>query len=645
MLATLDGAITQLEAITFTTEVFSRTIEIPQSGYDQQAARQLAATWRAQIENDTLTAEQFDLLTRFTLLEQTMVDSRVAYTDIAMSISDVPVEIIKLPMGIRETIQRIPPDKACKLSPRICKDALKAVNDLMWGLIEQAKRPLIHALPENRQNEMKSFYDLIIATERRRLDGSLEWFRDQGLSNAITGAMVKFHYQSATQFVLDKGARTADRAAGTGDRWQVTGLPLDAERQLKNHLRDSQIARNAIQSDQKATKLRLEVLKQAEAVAALASLSPLALYAKTAELTLKIGRTIGESWIVTQLYVPSLNCVVYRGERLGEMAFDAARPHDRCTFGGSGAMPDAPAASAMLVAYHSAPRLSPLQRRFLAESEQYRQAVQRLNEAVQSRDVALIEPALAQLLTVSDAQQANLQTVGTLLLTHATLSPDDLALLQQQDSFTANALALYLATLETVATQQENLTPQTNLAQIAQTTLTTLDQMEQSITKVDLAPPTDRPLVLIRGIQTQVVGAQLQLEVTLANVGSTAVRDLRVDVAADGVPPVAPVLVGELPIGGEQRATVLLPLPQSAGVVVRAFSQDATLDTASAEVPQTTPDASTTPVLAPNPAPTAVSAGVATPAPTNQPFLIIGAIIVLVVLGLGAFWLVRQSVK
>ena len=69
--------------------------------------------------------------------------------------------------------------------------------------------------------------------------------------------------------------------------------------------------------------------------------------------------------------------------------------------------------SALLVAYHSAPRPSPLQRRFLAEREPYRQAVQCRNEAVQLCDVALIEPALAQLLTVGDAQQANLQTVDT----------------------------------------------------------------------------------------------------------------------------------------------------------------------------------------------------------------------------------------
>lgn len=646
----LEGAITQLEAITFPTKIFSSTIEIPNSDYDQQAARQLMLFWRTQIESDTLTPEQFDALTRFALVEQAMVDSRLAYAEIAAKMADLSVDVTKIPLEIRGVLKqvRLPVRDACKLSPKICTEVLKEIDDLTWRVVEQAKQPLLHVLPSDQREKASDFYDLAIAAERTRLTGSrdslLEWFLDRGLTSTATAMLVKFHYQPVTQPVIAKSARTADLSAASADRWPITGALNWAENQLQLQVKHSQIDRDFVVADHEDTTLRTDNLKLAETVAALGTLSPFVVYAKATELSIKAGRGIAELWIITKRYAPRINCVVYRSKRLGELSFNATPMLQTCPMDETAGVPSGPT-STFLVAYHPVPHLSSLHLRFLDASDQYRQAVQQLTQAVQARDVAQIETALTQLLAVSDAQQANIQTVGALLLAHETLSPDDLALLQQQDSLTANALALYLSTLETVAAQQANLAPQTDLTQIAQATLATVDQIEQIIPKVDLAPPTEHPLVLIRGVQTRVVGQQLQLEVTLANVGGVAVPDLRVDVAADGGAAVAPVLVGDLPLGGEQHATVLMPLPQAQSVVVRALHQETTLDTYLADVPETAPNDSAAANLAPSPVPTTGPVEAAAPASTNQPIILIGALMALLVLGLGGFWLVRRSAR
>lgn len=623
--------VTALETVDIPTDLFS----VPGvRAYNESAARELLNRLSAQLEQGTLTPEQLEALQRLTLQERALAQMLPAYTNVAASMSDTYADSIETVLGVVFALR--PGWSVCRSKIPFCGRLQEATEGTVWRLIRNGGKlaaRTIGTAPDQRETGAK-VWDLTVQLAENRLSEGrslAELLMDDGIQAATTAVMIQ-PYLARTQGLIDKGVRTADLDLVTADRWAITG---DTDRAA---LLIDELTRKADWEVQDALgrhtdfQSAADLARVAEDTADLATLSPLALMAKAVGLGARLEHLFIVDLPLIYLNSQNLECVEYLSTRAAEMAFDSAQPGEDCRYR-RGMIPPG-GRQIVLAAYQPAPAMHPLRSQLQDEADDYRQAVQAFTQAVQAGDLDAAAQNLDRLLQAEESLQDTLDMMQAILLERETLNQNDLALMDRSNGFAATSFALYLASAETLMAQQEGQQPQTDLSQTAQATLSSVDEIEQVAALVNLAPPADRPILVIRAVGAQIAhDGQLQVDVKVINVGAVDASDVKVLLLAETTQVGSPVILGVLRVAEEVGATLIVPSPTAPLFTVQVWNQGVLMDYQIESLPA---------VVA---TPTGIAPTVAPISPSQQPRGICGSLFGAIALPIGVLIWVRYKRK
>jgi Tol biopolymer transport system component len=578
------GLIHQLESVDILTELFT----VPAvTAYDETAARDLYDRLNTEFEQGTLSPEQLEAFVRLTLQERALSQLLPEYTTVAATIADSSAGTIETALGVIFILR--PAWNSCRDAIPFCGRIQAATERTVWRLVNdtgQLASRLLGPGPEEQETGAR-FWNLLVrlAQDHFSQGGSLqELLVDTGIQAAGTYVIVESLYLKPTQELLDKGIATADLERPSGDVWPITG---DSERASLQMAQYSDVAgyerEDALERHQEFQRAA-NIAEVAEDLADLAMLSPFALIARAVGLGARLEQLFLVDLPLAYLNYQSLECVGYLGRRAAEVAFDAEPPFESCRERIGAALPKKEPAAA---AYRYPPTAFLAPPNLTTEAEQYREAVQTLMVAVEAKEMLAVEAALEEMSRAEASFEGALDGTLATLLTQEVVTEEDLNLVGQSLAFTTNNFALYLALAETLMAQEAGSEPQSDLTRVAQSAVQTADDIEASMERVNVSPPTNKAIVVIQQIEAErIPDAQLQLEVGLSNVGTAEAAGIEVALVTGEEQMGETVTIDSLPAGEETTVTLMAPVPATGFFAVQVRAQGVLMNTHLGGVPE-----------------------------------------------------------
>lgn len=541
--------------------------------YDEQAARALLARVQQALADGTLTPQQADAFARLTYAERGLGRMLPIYTTVAATLADTGAQTIETGVGVVFSLR--PAWKKCAGIILFCENLQKASEDAIWRLIRDGGKAMSHAPPfaknAEEQRTTATAWDLLIRLAQDKLaeGASLrELVLDEGVQAGGTAVLIQ-PYLRRTQRQIDQAVRTADPTGG-GERWPITGSLERAALAIDYLPQQAEIQQEEALSRHTDFSRGTDILKLAEDLADLAALSPGAVIAKAVGLGARVEHVVLNA---VELFLAhrNLECVDYLAGQVGLYAFDARRPTTSCTI-------RAPAAAfqPILVGYQRNPVAGRLLGRLQTDSADYQQAVQGLVQAVNTDDALAVEAAIGRVITAEASLDTTLDQYTTLVLTDDTLPTDGTQLFNASGDFAAANFDLYVTVAETLLARQDGTAPSTRLDAAATTAINSATQAVAIAAAVPVAPPAGAPVLVLAAPATQPTqDGQVQLAVTVSNVGAAPATDGRFQVLLGDQLLAGPISLEVLAPDSDQRVTLLIAPPAGSLVVtVQAWTGD-----------------------------------------------------------------------
>ncbi|MCS7016732.1 MAG: hypothetical protein NZM42_11525 [Gemmatales bacterium] len=548
-------------------------------GYDESTARDLLSRLSAQLEQGKLTSEQLDALARLTIEERALATMLPVYTTIAASLTDVYGKSIETAIGVVFALR--PAWNFCRSKLPFCGGLQEATEKTVWRLIRNSGKLAIRAIgPELNQRETAAkVWDLTVRLAQERLSHGQslgDLLADNSIQAMGTALMIQ-PYLSRTQELINKGVRTADLSVAAPDRWAITGDTERAGLLIGELAQKADWEKHDALDRHQDFQNAADLAQIAEDLADLAALSPTTLLARAIGLGARLEHLFIVNLPLIYLNSQNLSCVEYLSMRAAEMAFDSAQPSEDCRY--RQGMLQHHGKLIALAAYQPAPATHLLRSQLQDEANDYRRAVETLMQSAQAGDLAAVALNIEQLHVATESLGSTLETMQAIVLEHETLDQNDLSLIGGNNAFATANFALYLAIAEVLIAQQAGQQPQTDLPQIAQAALTSVDEIEQAATSVNLTPPAGEPVLVIQSVKTQITpDGQLQVDVGVSNVGTGDTLDVKVTLLVEEAQVGSQVNVGALKAGSETRIALSIPLPAAPMFTIQVWNQDILMD-------------------------------------------------------------------
>lgn len=507
-----------LENATIPTRIF----EVPAlRAYDESKSRAVVDQLSAQLDQSSMSLDQFERLKRLTIQERMMQQMLTPYIETSSAFSKTSIDLLKTVFSFKKRLYLVWE----KCDGFICGKLQEAANKVAWDLIQMMGSQFIKSGVQNigTFDQISLAWETGILEVQRRVDNSsspLDLLYDTGAEFAMTNLLIQ-PYLIRTQKFVDQGVNTV-MDPSQGDVFIISG---DAERAIA--LTTELVQKARWESDLAVSRYN-DFQNTADLAQMFLDLTDLASVANPLIASVNLWARVEKLFLNTVsmgLSLDNMGCIEYLSSRGAEIAFNAAQPAEDCRYRKKLNLfldPTAKIATLLVSA-----RKTALHTAFFQTSQVYQQTLQNLVAAVQGGDQPAIESALQQFIDSQKNLTISLQNIQTILGSHERLSPDDITAISQSIAFNANNLTIYLALAENLTAREANISPEADLEQISWQALSRLGTVEQAIQKVDLSLPAGKPIVVIRDPEFSASNdGMLSLRVSIQNIGETDATNL-----------------------------------------------------------------------------------------------------------------------
>jgi len=547
-------------------------------GYDESSALAVVAQLALQLENGNLQPDQVERLERLLTQERSMQKFLVSYTEVIAAVSDTTIDTAKVILSYVNSTNRA--WKSCQ--GFLCGKLKEMANKTAWRIIRNLGKQFMMGLeePTGDSRLVSNAYDIGIRLiednikSRHSFDGFLI---ETGIEYAVTSALIE-PYLWRTQPLIDKGVRTAAYPS-EGDVWSLTGDTQRADSLL------NEITQKAQWESDLAVSIHQDFQKASNLSHIIQDISDLTSLVNPLFGAVNIGAKIEHALFISLpefiVFRNQLTCIEYLATRGAEIAFDADQPPEDCRYlRGTQLIPDT---FNRLVSFQDKSVLSPIKMRLHQSSTEYRDSLHELISTSAGNNTLELEKAIENFSYSQEVLSQDLEITQSIIMKSEEFSHEDYELLDKSAVFEINNLTLYIALAEILTAQNTGEQPLSELTIIANEAETLLDDVEESVSRVDLTLQKDEPALAIRDIKPTIhKPTEVSLEIVIENYGNIDVTNLRIIVAFDDH---ETEINGTLSSFNQEMYSINIPKPKNPLISIQVLTGNKFLDSQLVPIP------------------------------------------------------------
>jgi hypothetical protein len=490
--------------------------------YDETEALQLVDHFSNQLDIGMMRFDDYERLKRLIIQEEMLSDMLPVYVETTSTVAKSIVDMIKTVLSFNKTMDNIV--KNC--DHVICEKVIQQQEKLAWRLLRTFGKQFIQAGADkiDTPEAMGKIWDLglRIVEEKIEKNGTLQsMLVDNAMDSLFTTAMIN-PYLRKTQKMLDYGVATADSSVAYG--YDITS---DSDRAIS--LTGELVQKAGWESDLAVG--RYEDFSRAANLSQIAiDISDLGSLANPTFSLVSIFSRV-ENLIVHCVLVlintNNMECIEYLTTRASEMSFDADQPSDDCRYLQSSQIPvnrKIKVAAASLIQPKSNLHVAVMQ-----DESDYRHSLKELIDAFEKGDPVLMEEVVDNFLIAEEKLWQSLDKSRNSLWLQDQTTLASIDFISQTAGYEFTQMALYYAIIEHMIALENGESAESTLNEMADMALSRLDEVELSIQQVDLKPPANKPLVVIRNvIFSKPSFGIIPLQVNVENMGNIDASDLTI---------------------------------------------------------------------------------------------------------------------